>query len=132
MPQATALPDLIFYDMFSSKTHGDEWTTDAFAKLFAACHDHATELFTYSTSTAVRVALLAAGFFVAKGRGTGVKIETTIALTPAAARETKHSLLGLEWLAMWHRSHAKYPEGLEVGQQGAFALKITEHPQFRV
>lgn len=131
MPQAPALPDLIFYDMFSSKTHGDEWTTDAFAKLFSACQDHATELFTYSTSTAVRVALLATGFYVAKGRGTGVKTETTIALTPSAAQLTKHPLLGPEWLAKWHRSHAKFPEGLATEDQKNFALKITDHPQFR-
>ena len=45
----------------------------------------ATELFTYTYSTRVRAALLAAGFFVAKGRATGPKLETTIALSPLAS-----------------------------------------------
>lgn len=131
MPSAAHLPDLIFYDMFSSRTHGDEWTTNAFAKLFNFCGTSSAELFTYSTSTAVRVALLAAGFFVARGRSTGVKKETTIALTQSAATG-HHELLGADWLAKWRRSHAQFPEGLPVGEHPAFAEKITEHPQFKL
>ncbi|HEX2746594.1 MAG TPA: tRNA-guanine transglycosylase, partial [Verrucomicrobiales bacterium] len=37
---ASALPDLIFYDMFSSRTHADEWTVEAFRSLFAVCGGH--------------------------------------------------------------------------------------------
>ncbi|MGH8165409.1 MAG: tRNA-guanine transglycosylase, partial [Rhodanobacteraceae bacterium] len=68
MTQAPAPPDLIFYDMFSSKTHREQWTLEIFRRLFAACAGRAAELFTYTHSTAARAALLAAGFFVAKGR----------------------------------------------------------------
>ena len=68
MAQAPFPPDLIFYDMFSSKTHGEQWTLEIFRRLFDACAGRATELFTYTRSTAARAALLAAGFFVAKGR----------------------------------------------------------------
>ena len=82
--QAPLPPDLIFYDMFSSKTHREQWTLELFRQLFAACAGRAVELFTYTHSTAARAALLAAGFFVAKGRSAGEKEETTIALTPAA------------------------------------------------
>ncbi len=84
--QAPVPPDLIFYDMFSSKTHREQWTIAIFRRLFAACAGRAVELFTYTHSTAARAALLAAGFYVAKGRPAGAKEETTIALTPAALR----------------------------------------------
>jgi queuine tRNA-ribosyltransferase len=127
---APALPDLIFYDMFSSRTHGDEWTVEAFRPLFSVCGHRPAELFTYSTSTAVRVALLAAGFHVAKGRSAGVKQETTIALIPGYPLPCRHTLLAADWLAKWHRSHAKYPEGLPEEERAAFERTITGHPQF--
>ncbi|MCA1480937.1 MnmC family methyltransferase, partial [Bradyrhizobium sp. NBAIM08] len=108
LTQAPAGPDFIFYDMFSSKTHGDEWTLAAFQSLLDALQEKPCALFTYSTSTAVRAALLAAGWHVARGAGTGVKTETTIALTPAAA-PGPWPRLGASWLARWERSHVQYP-----------------------
>jgi queuine tRNA-ribosyltransferase len=87
MSHASA-PDLIFYDMFSTKTSAHLWTLGVFRKLFAACAGRAAELFTYTCSTANRAALLAAGFHLARGRNAGEKIETTIALTPAALRSS--------------------------------------------
>ena len=60
--------------MFSTKTSGDQWTIEMrFASLFDACAGRAAELFTYTCSTANRAALLAAGFFVAKGRRPATK-----------------------------------------------------------
>ena len=47
MSAALAPPDLIFYDMFSTKTSGDQWTLSAFRKLFDACAGRAAELFTW-------------------------------------------------------------------------------------
>lgn len=131
MPQATPLPDVIFYDMFSNRTQGEAWTVAAFEKLFAKCGHRAVEIFTYSTATAVRVAMLAAGFHVARGRGTGAKTETTIALTPAAAQGTNYALLDAKWLEKWHRSHAKYPESLSESERGDFEQRILQHAQFR-
>lgn len=130
MHDAEQLPDLIFYDMFSSKTHADEWTVNAFEILFRRCGMKPCELFTYSTSTAVRVALLAAGFHVAKGRAIGVKKETTIALTPPATEFARHEQLGTDWLEKWHRSHAQFPEGLAQAERENFARRILEHRQF--
>jgi hypothetical protein len=49
-----------------------------FQRLFRACAGHSADFFTYSSSTAVRAALLAAGFYVAKGRATGPRPETTM------------------------------------------------------
>src|SRR5581483_7952077 len=65
------LPDLIFYDPFSYKTDAALWTVEIFARIFQRALPKAAELYTYSASTAVRAALLAAGFFVAQGIGTG-------------------------------------------------------------
>lgn len=124
-PAETA-PDLIFYDPFSAKVDTGLWSRDVFAKLFLHCAPKPCELFTYSASTAVRAALLAAGFFVAPGVGTGPKAETTRAFT----RPGEVALLGEEWLGRWSRSHAKFPAGSSEEVQRAFELAIRQHPQF--
>jgi queuine tRNA-ribosyltransferase len=132
--QAPFPPDLIFYDMFSSKTHGEQWTIEIFQRLFAACRGGATEMFTYTHSTAARAALLAAGFYVAKGRPAGAKEETTIALTPAALgspSSSRRELLASEWIGRWHRSHAKFPPEISAEQKPAFERLIQTHEQFR-
>jgi queuine tRNA-ribosyltransferase len=135
MGHAPAAPDVIFYDLFSSKTHGAHWTTGAFRALFGACDGRETELFTYTCSTAVRASLLAAGFYVARGRNAGEKLETTIALTPEAVRRSEstlqRALLGPEWLAKWHRSGAKFPADIQPEERGAFEQTILAHDQFR-
>jgi queuine tRNA-ribosyltransferase len=132
--QAPLPPDLIFYDMFSSKMHREQWTIEIFQRLFAACRGRATEMFTYTHSTAARAALLAAGFYVAKGRPAGAKEETTIALTPAALgspSSRRHELLASEWIGRWHRSHAKFPAEISAEQKPAFEKLIQAHDQFR-
>ena len=133
MAQAPAPPEVIFYDMFSSKTHGDQWTLDTFRRLFAACAGNGAELFTYTISTAARAALLVAGFHVAKGRSTGDKEETTIAFTPGALLgefARNHDLLGADWLAKWNRSGARIPLWVPESEQIAFEQSILNHPQF--
>ncbi len=130
--QAPLPPDLIFYDMFSSRTHCEQWTLEFFRSLFSACAERAVELFTYSHSTAARAALLAAGFYVAKGRSAGTKEETTIALTPAAASsDHSHQLLGAEWLNRWQRSQAKFPAEINPEQRPEFEKLIRRHEQFQ-
>ena len=131
MGDAPEPPDLIFYDMFSGKVSSEAWTMDAFRQLFAACGQRAVELFTYSCSTSVRALLLAAGFYVARGRSMGAKEETTIALTPAAPRGDR-DLLGASWLERWHRSGAKFPAELLPGEEAAFERLIRAHPQFQL
>ena len=126
-------PDLIYFDMFSSKSSGDQWTQKAFATIWQACANSDTQLFTYSRSTSVRASLLATGFYVASGRSTGAKAETTIAMTPKAAARLgqHHLLLGDAWLAKWQRSAAQYPEGINADAKEAFAEAILGHAQFR-
>ncbi|MEI9892976.1 MAG: hypothetical protein WDN28_03435 [Chthoniobacter sp.] len=70
---------------------------------------------------------------MARGCSTIDKIDTTIALTPEAARRLSpggHALLGAEWLAKWGRSSAKFPADLPADQQPAFEQAIRAHPQF--
>ncbi|MGH7930651.1 MAG: tRNA guanosine(34) transglycosylase Tgt, partial [Candidatus Binatia bacterium] len=81
--ESTIIPDLIFYDPFSYKTDAELWTLEIFSRIFKRCLPKPAELYTYSASTAVRVSLLTAGFFVAEGAGTGPKSDATIAFTTA-------------------------------------------------
>ena len=123
--------DLIFYDPFSLKADRELWTLSAFRRLLPQCAAHGAELLTYSYSTSVRAALLAAGFYVAKGAATGAKAETTIALTPAAAASChQRELLGSAWLAKWQRSDAQVPPGECEASNQDWREAILQHPQF--
>jgi queuine tRNA-ribosyltransferase len=124
-------PDIIFFDPFSYKTDAALWTLAAFRELARVCFPKAVELFTYSSSTRVRAAMLAAGFYVAKGRSTGPKAETSIALSPlAASAPHDRELLGADWLAKWRRSDAQAPFG-SLAQDASWYDAISEHPQFK-
>lgn len=127
-------PDAIFYDMFSTKTSADLWTAAIFRQLFALCSRRAMTLATYTCSTANRAALLAAGFFVARGRNAGEKEETTVAMTPAAVHAPfaqRNNLLSRDWLAKWERSAAKFPADIPRSEQPSFEKLIRGHEQFR-
>jgi queuine tRNA-ribosyltransferase len=127
------IPELIFYDPFSYKTDAELWTGEIFARIFSRCLAKPAELYTYSASTAVRVALLSAGFFVAQGVGSGPKAETTIAFNraeSAAQHPLAPKLLDQKWLARWRRSEAKFPATIASDEQGRFAALIESHRQF--
>ncbi|MBC7691998.1 MAG: tRNA guanosine(34) transglycosylase Tgt [Methylotenera sp.] len=132
-PQALQ-PDLIYFDPFSYKTDSDLWTFQCFENILKHCEGRATELFTYSASTAVRATLLAAGFYVAKGLGTGPKSETTIGLTEKVILNMviKHSfsLLNQDWLGRWERSGSKYPPSIAETAYSGFETTIRGHKQF--
>jgi queuine tRNA-ribosyltransferase len=124
------LPDAIFFDPFSFKVDSALWTVDAFATLAELCASKATELFTYTSSTRVRAAMLAAGFYVARGRATGPKAETTIGLSARAAEgEHGRELLGEEWLGKWERSDASTPFG-SATSEALWRDRVLRHPQF--
>jgi queuine tRNA-ribosyltransferase len=127
---AAPAPDIIFFDPFSLKSDSSLWTLAAFRELASVCGPKQVELFTYTNSTSVRAAMLAAGFHIARGRGTGPKTETTIGLSPAAAAaQHPHELLGAEWLAKWRRSGAQAPHGSVPGDT-TWQRAVSGHPQF--
>jgi len=131
--EAAEIPELIFYDPFSYKTDADLWTGEIFARIFARCAAKPAELYTYSASTAVRVALLSAGFFVGQGVGIGPKAETTIAFSRAdspAQHPLAPRLLDQKWLARWRRSEAKFPATVSQEEKAQFAALIEGHQQF--
>jgi queuine tRNA-ribosyltransferase len=131
--ESATIPDLVFYDPFSSKTDSALWTAEIFARIFKRCLPKSAELYTYSASTAVRVALLTAGFFVAQGVGTGPKSDTTIAFTTANGagdHPLAPRLLGKGWLTRWRRSGAKFPTTLSNEERPRFEKLIETHHQF--
>jgi queuine tRNA-ribosyltransferase len=131
--ESASTPDLIYYDPFSYKTDAALWTAAVFAQIFNRCLAKSAELYTYSASTAVRVALLSAGFFVAQGTGTGPKSETTITFTTEdghADHPSSPRLLGKEWLARWRRSGAKFPVLISNEDKLKLEKLIESHPQF--
>ncbi|MDB6126430.1 MAG: tRNA guanosine(34) transglycosylase Tgt, partial [Verrucomicrobia bacterium] len=121
--ESSPVPDLIFFDPFSAKTDTGLWTPAVFTRLFHHCRPKSTELYTYSAATAVRVALLGSGFYVAEGVGTGPKSTTTVAFThePGAAKHpAAPRLLAAEWLARWQRSDSKFPASLPIEARAEF------------
>jgi queuine tRNA-ribosyltransferase len=131
---AAPTPDVVFWDPFSAKTDTPMWTLECFESVFAECGDHDTELFTYSASTVVRTAMLGAGFVIGRGAPTGRRPETTLALTPAAARHAAargRVLLGAEWLEQWRRSDAKFPSDVPSTARAALTERVEGSVQFR-
>ena len=128
--ESSPAPDLIFYDPFSAKTDTGLWTSDVFARIHRQCAGKSTELYTYSSATAVRVALLMAGFYVAEGVGTGPKADTTLAFASLPKHPVIAKLLGAEWLGRWRRSITRFPPGLKEDKQAEFEKHFVSHPQF--
>jgi len=130
-------PDLVFYDPFSPKTNAPLWSADIFARLAVHGGEKPMVLCTYSASTAVRAALLWAGFWVAEGVGSGPKATTTIAFTSAYG-EPSHfgqepraiAWLGEAWLVRWRRSDARFPSDLSEAGRVEFSQRIESHRQF--
>jgi len=129
------LPDLIYYDPFSSKTDSELWTHETFTKIFKFCNDKSFELYTYSAATAVRVAMLRAGFFVGEGMATGPKSATTIAFNRAdgaGEHPANPSLLGEQWLQRWRRSGSRFPPDISQPEKDLITRQIETHQQFRI
>ncbi len=101
-------PDLIFFDPFSSKADRSCWTLETFQKIHAFSKTQGHALFTYSASTAVRATLMAAGYRVGEGQGSGPKGTTTLAWTKNFNLKL-FIPLGKDWLERWERSDAKGP-----------------------
>jgi queuine tRNA-ribosyltransferase len=75
--------DIVFWDPFSPRANPGLWTIAAFAAIRRVANPGGT-LFTYSASTATRIALLLAGWAVGAGDPIGDKAATTAAAVTAA------------------------------------------------
>ncbi len=125
-------PHAIFFDPYSPQNNPTLWSLDAFHELHARLSPDAPCLLTsYTRSTAVRVTLLLAGFFVGRGCGIGEKDETTLAANDI---ELLAAPLDAAWLKRVRRSTHAAPLR-DVPEPGVisdahFAL-LEQHPQFR-
>lgn len=97
--------DVIYWDPFSPKTNPDLWTVGAFSIVRAACGPRA-QLFTYSASTTVRVAMLLGGWCVGVGDAIGDKRATTAA---AVRLEDLRQPLPASWLRRLSLPEARLP-----------------------
>lgn len=122
-------PDIIYFDPFSYKTDSPLWSLEVFEKIFSVSKP-GTVLFTYSASTAIRSCLLGAGFDVARGVGTGPKLETTIAIVPGTSSSDHFDLLGKEWLGRWDRSQSQVPETMSEEAAEDLRSRVRSHRQF--
>ena len=115
--------DVVFWDPFSPKANPELWTVAAFAALRARCGERAA-VYTYSTATSTRSALLLAGFSVGAGDPSGPKEETTAAATDPSLLARP---LDGRWLARLARSSAPFPPDAPADA----LARIRAHPQFR-
>ena len=124
-------PHAVLYDPYSPATNADMWTLEHFTRLQARLDPARPCLLTnYTRSTAVRVTLLLAGFFVGCGHATGEKDQTTIAANVAGFLEEP---LGHDWLGRVARSTRGAP--LRLGKAGGRIAaedlaRLRAHPQF--
>jgi queuine tRNA-ribosyltransferase len=116
--------DIVFWDPFSPKHNPALWTVAAFAALREKAGPRCT-LFTYSASTATRVALLLAGWYVGVGDSIGTKAETT-----AAACDARDVVRPLD--STWLRRVARADAPLPSDAPSDAAAHVAQLPQFKV
>lgn len=114
--------DIVYWDPFSPRANPTLWTVAAFTAIRRAAGPRCT-LFTYSASTATRVALLLAGWAVGLGDAIGDKAHTT-----AAAVEPGDLARPLDraWLTRLARPDAPWP----VDAPADAAARVTAALQF--
>lgn len=117
-----AFADVVFWDPFSPQVNPELWTYGAFLRARGACRDGAT-LHTYSGATAVRAALLLAGFAVGAGQPISPGKTATCAAT---SPELLEQPLDRRWLERLRRSTAPLP----ADAPGDALERIAALPQF--
>ncbi|MEY4631681.1 MAG: hypothetical protein RIQ81_1801 [Pseudomonadota bacterium] len=123
-------PRVIFHDPFSTKVDGPLWHLECFKRIHGAATGEDCMMLTYSRSTAIRSAMLAAGFYVGAGLPSGPKPETTIAAKRGSdITRCGRPLLGADWLARWERSQARFPADITSEKFTEFEGLIRTHPQ---
>jgi queuine tRNA-ribosyltransferase len=123
LARVTVQADVIYWDPFSPRANPTLWTVAAFAAARLAAGPRCT-LFTYSASTATRVALLLAGWSVGVGASIGEKAHTT-----AAAVDTADLARPLDraWLTRLARADVPLPPDAPPDA----VARAAAAPQFR-
>jgi queuine tRNA-ribosyltransferase len=120
--EPAASVDVVFWDPFSPAANPELWTLAAFTALRRVCRAGST-VHTYSGATAVRSALLLAGFRVGVGEKIAEGKQATVAaLDPARLAQP----LDARWLERLGRSSAPFPSD---APPDALA-RVCAHPQF--
>lgn len=122
--------EFIFFEPYSPKVNPDMWSLSCLASLYEKTRQEAPGciLATYSRATAVRSALLLAGFYVGPGEALGLKEETTLASTH---RNILPQTLGQRWLERLHKSHVPFPEDTPPEDWPGLIQCLEGHRQFR-
>jgi len=124
-------PHALLYDPYSPKANPRLWSLDHFRRLRTRLGSmQPCTLSSYSRSSAVRVTLLLAGFYVGIGPASGEKDQTTIASTHPELIDTP---LAARWLERVHRSTKGAPlrEGVPGGPISQDDWEeLLAHPQF--
>lgn len=124
-------PNAVMFDPYSPASNPELWNLRTFAAIRQrVLPGRECTLSSYSRSTAVRVTLLLAGWFVGRGRATGEKVETTIA---ASERSLLEAPLTESWLDRVGRSTAPGPltNSKQPGMSGPEVVnQLHLHPQF--
>lgn len=124
-------PHAVLFDPYSPQTNPAMWSLENFRLLRARLSEPCL-LTNYTRSTAVRVTLLLAGFYVGYGIGVGEKDQTTVASNDAALIENP---LGRDWIERVRSSTNAAPlrNGL-YGRGKIFAEDLEQllrHPQLK-
>lgn len=105
LARQTTRADIVYWDPFSSRANPALWTVAAFTEARRVAAPRCT-LYTYSASTATRLALLLAGWAVGVGDAIGDKAQTTAA---AVAVSDLARPLDPGWLARLSRPDVPLP-----------------------
>src|SRR5690606_30664678 len=98
-----------FWDPFSFKSNPELWAHENFIRLREKLASRAV-LSTYTASSALRLSLCLAGFWIYRGPASGAKNETTWASTEEIP-QWKEQLLGKEFVERLLRSSVETPFG---------------------
>ena len=105
LARQTVRADIVYWDPFSPRANPALWTVAAFSQARRVAGPRCT-LYTYSASTATRLALLLAGWAVGVGAAIGDKAQTTSA---AVAVSDLARPLDRGWLARLSRPDVPLP-----------------------
>jgi queuine tRNA-ribosyltransferase len=123
LARETSRADIVYWDPFSPRANPALWTVAAFTAMRRCASPRAT-LFTYSASTASRIALLLAGWAVGAGDSIGDKAQTTAAAVNLADLARP---LDRTWLTRVHRADAPLPPDAPSDA----AARVAASAQFR-